>query len=178
MANLVTRMFRAAKLDATLYEEVEHDPAATGQAMAVVVFYSLAPGIGGLLQGGLVALAFTTVAALLGWVVWAALTYLIGTRLLPESGTKADMGEMLRATAFATAPGVIGVFGLIPIEGLRLVSLYGALIWTLVAMVVAVRQALDYKSTGRAIGVCLIALLVVFFFGWLASPNPFVGTAH
>jgi hypothetical protein len=30
----------------------------------------------------------------------------------------------------------------------------------LAAMVVAVRQALDYESTGRAIGVCLIGFFV------------------
>jgi hypothetical protein len=33
-------------------------------------------------------------------------------------------------------------------------------IWMLVAMVIAVRQALDYKSTLRAVGVCLIGWIV------------------
>jgi predicted Co/Zn/Cd cation transporter (cation efflux family) len=167
-------MIRAAKLDASLYEEVEHDRTATGQAIVVVVIYSLAPAIGGMLHGGALALAFTTIAALIGWVAWAALTYLIGTRLLPEPQTEADLGEMLRSTAFATAPGAIGVLGLIPIPGIRELSLLAALIWTLIAMVIAVRQALDYKSTGRALGVCLIALSVVLILAW----HPFVGTAH
>jgi hypothetical protein len=168
---LLSRMTRAAKLDASLYEEVEHDEAATGQAVVVVVLYSLAPGIGGLLYGSFLDVAFTTLAALLGWVVWAALTYFIGVKLLPEPQTKSDLGEMMRATAFATAPGLIGVFGLVPIAGVRELSLLAALVWTQIAMVIAVRQALDYKSTGRAVGVCLIALLIVLGFAWLA-PTP------
>jgi hypothetical protein len=33
-------------------------------------------------------------------------------------------------------------------------------LWSLAAMVVAVRQALDYDSTGRAIAVCVVGWLV------------------
>ena len=177
MASLLDRMIRAAKLDTTVYEEVEHDPNATGQAMTVVILSSLAPALSGLIHGGVVALVFTTIAAILGWVVWAILTYFIGTRFLPEPQTKADLGEMLRTTAFSSAPGVICVLGLIPIPGLLPLSISVALLWIVVAMVIAVRQALDYQSLGRAIAVCVIALLIVLFFGWLTEPNPFVGTA-
>jgi Yip1-like protein len=177
MASLLNRMVRAAKLDSKVYEEVEHDENATMQAVAVVFIASLAPGIGALLRGGIAALIFNALAAFLGWVVWACLTYLIGTRLLPEPQTEADLGQMLRTTAFSNAPGVIGILGIIPVPGLNELALSVAFVWTVIAMVIAVRQALDFRSTGRAIGVCLIALLIVFCFVWLASPNPFVGTA-
>ena len=40
------------------------------------------------------------------------------------------------------------------------VVVIGGGIWMLVAMVVAVRQALDYESTWRAIGVVVIGFLV------------------
>jgi len=177
MADMVNRMVRAAMLDKKVYEEIEHDKDATGQALAVVIVCSLAPGIAALFQGGVPALIFSTLAALLGWVVWAVLTYLIGARLLPEPQTEADLGQMLRTTAFSNSPGLIGILGVIPVRGVRELSLLVALVWTVTAMVIAVRQALDYRSTGRAIGVCLIALFIVFCFAWLASPNPFVGTA-
>ena len=95
---------------------------------------------------------------LVGWYVWAFLTYIIGTRLLPEPQTEADHGELLRTLGFASAPGVLRVFGLVP--GLQVPVLAITGIWMLVAGVIAVRQALDYTSTARAIGVCLIGWLV------------------
>ena len=46
MARIQDRMIRAAKLDVHLYEEVEADQAAMGQAMGVVILSSAAAGIG------------------------------------------------------------------------------------------------------------------------------------
>jgi hypothetical protein len=46
------------------------------------------------------------------------------------------------------------------IPGLAGVVFLIAAIWMLIAMVIAVRQALDYKSTLRAVGVCLIGWVI------------------
>jgi hypothetical protein len=95
------RIMRAAKLDVHLYEEVEADKGALVQATAVVVISSLAAGLGSIkLAGGLGGIALGTVSALLGWYIWAYLTYLIGTRLLPEPQTSATHGELLRTVGF------------------------------------------------------------------------------
>jgi Yip1 domain len=126
-------------------------------------------------DGGIPALIFLAMAALLGWVVWAFTTYLIGTRLLPEPQTRSDMGELLRTTGFSSSPGVIRVLGVVP--GLGFVSALVAAIWMLVTMVIAVRQALDYQHTGRAIGVCLIGWLILIIVMMLVGPSPFSGTA-
>jgi hypothetical protein len=129
------------------------------QAMTVVLISSLAGGIGALGSVGLWGLLVGLVAALVGWFIWAFLTYFIGTRLLPEPQTKADLGELLRTIGFSSSPGVIRVLGVIPFLGI-IVALVAS-VWMLVAMIIAVRQALDYKSTWRAVGVCLI--------GWVAQ---------
>ena len=157
MATIQDRMIRAAKLDVELYEEVEADRDATGQAMAVVALSAVAAGIG-LGGGGLLGIVGGTLVALIGWFVWAFLTWVIGTRLLPEPDTKADYGELLRTLGFASAPGLIRVLAIIP--GLGAFVFLVAGVWMLVAMVIAVRQALDYTSTPRAVGVCLIGWLV------------------
>lgn len=151
------RMIRASRLDPAIYEEVEADPTANGQAAAVIVLASIAAGIG---QGsfGIGALLLGSVAALVAWMVWAALTWVIGTRLLPEPGTSATWGELLRTIAFSSSPGILRVLGIVP--GLSGIVFFAAGIWMLVAMVVAVRQALDFTSTGRAVGVCLVGWLV------------------
>ena len=142
-----------------------------GQAIAVVVLSSVAAGIGTVGTTGIKGLVLGTIVALVGWFIWAFLTYYIGTRLLSEPQTKADYGELLRTIGFSSSPGVLRVFGIIPMMGNILNFICG--IWMLVAMVIAVRQALDYKSTWRAIGVCLIGWIVqtVIFgiFFWLAG---------
>ena len=158
MASFTDRMIRAAKLDANLYEEVEADKGAMGQAMAVVILASVAAGIGTIGTIGIKGLVLGTIVALLGWFIWAFLTYFIGTRLLPEPQTKADYGELLRTIGFSSSPGVLRVLGIIPALGGILNFLIG--IWMLVAMVIAVRQALDYKSTWRAVGVCFIGWII------------------
>ena len=158
MSSFTDRMLRAAKLDVSLYEEVEADKQAMGQAMGVVVLSSLAAGIGSSGTGGISGLFLGTVVALIGWFVWAYLTYFIGTKFLPEPQTKADYGELLRTIGFASSPGLLRVLGIIPFLGS--IVFFACGIWMLVAMVIAVRQALDYQSTWRAVGVCLIGWIV------------------
>ena len=158
MANFSNRIIRAAKLDVTLYEEVEADKSALGQAMGVVVLSSIAAGIGSSSKSGLFGMLMMVVVALVGWYIWAYLTYFIGTKLLPEPQTKADQGELLRTIGFSSSPGLIRVLGIIP--GMQSIIFPIAAIWMLVAMVIAVRQALDYNSTLRAIGVCLIGWVI------------------
>ena len=158
MNQLIDRMFRAAKLDPHVYEEVEADESSMGQAIGVVVLASLAAGIASVGTLGLSGIVMGTLIALVGWFIWAFLTYLIGTKLLPEAQTEADMGQLLRAIGFSSAPGVIRIIGVIP--GIQPIVSLVAAIWMLAAMVVAVRQALDYHSTGRAVGVCAIGWVV------------------
>src|SRR5262249_35521515 len=157
MDGLVDRAVRAAKLDASLYEEVEADQAALGRAMTVVVVSSVCAGCGSAAQGGVVGLLFGAVGSLIGWYIWAYLTYFIGTKLLPEAQTSANVGELLRTTGFSSSPGALRILGVIP--GLMTIVFVISSVWMLVAMIVAVRQALDHTRTGRAVGVCLV--------GWL-----------
>ena len=171
MSDFGQRIIRAAKLDVGLYEEVEADKSAMGQAMGVVVLSSIAAGIGSGLQAGLLRMLMSVLVALLGWYIWAYLTYFIGAKLLPEPQTEADHGQLLRTIGFSSSPGLIRVLGIIGV--IQGVVFLIAGVWMLVAMVIAVRQALDYHSTLRAVGVCLIGWVVqivmigllVFVFG-------------
>jgi len=176
MTPFIDRMIRAAKLDINLYEEVEADESALGQATGVVVLSSVASGVGLIETGGVAGVVVGTIMALVGWYVWAFLTYYIGTRLLPEPQTRASHGELLRTIGFSSSPGLIRVFAIVP--SLHNMVFLIAGIWMLVAMVIAVRQALDYHSTFRAVGVCLIGwvvqavilVLVLTMFGGLPEP--------
>lgn len=158
MSTFTERMIRAAKLDVNLYEEVEADKSAMKQAMGVVVLSSLAMGIGNISIAGISGIVMGIVAALIGWFLWAYITYFIGTKLLPEPQTSADHGELLRTIGFSSSPGLIRILGIVP--GLWQIVNLIASIWMLTAMIIAVRQALDYRSSLRAVGVCIIGWIV------------------
>ena len=158
MNNLLNRIARALRLDPGLYEEVERDRNAMGQAMLVVVLSAVAAGIGMYSDSSLLGLIGDIIIALIGWFLWAYIAFFIGTQVLPEPTTRADHAELLRTTGFASSPGIIRILGVIP--GICILVSIVANIWMILAMVVAVRQALDYRSTGRAVLVCIIGWLV------------------
>ena len=155
-ASIVDRMIGAARLRVSTFEDVEADRSATRQAMLVVIAVAIATGIGSV-GGGVAGLLGGVAFALVGWATWAWLTYLVGTRLLATPQTHADWGQLARALAFAQSPGVFKVLGAIP--GIGPLLFFVASLWQLVAMVIAVRQALDYESTWRAVGVVLLAAI-------------------
>ena len=178
---LVDQMIRASRLDTSLYEEVEADTTQTNNALTVVVITAVASGIGAALRAGMnpdpnmpaanpiVSLIGGILVALLGWAVWTACVYWIGTTFL---GGTATWGEVLRTVAFAYSPNVLLLLQFVPVLGGLLAAIVG--IWTLVAVVVAVRQSLDV-GTGKAIiaallGLILFVIVAAIIGGILAVP--------
>lgn len=157
-SGLLARMVGASMLRAPVFEEIEADLSATRQAFFVVLLSALATGLGGLENSGWGGLLWQAVVALVGWWVWAWVTCWIGTRLLPVPETISDHGELLRVVGFSSAPGILRVLMLVPVLAFPVLVL--TTVWMLVAMVVGVRQALDYDSTLRAVAVCLIGFPV------------------
>ena len=154
---MIRRMIGAAMLNAATFEEVEADGSATKQAMLVVVIVALATGVGAIGTGGVTGLVFGVIIGLVGWAAWAGITFFIGSTLLRGPDTQADWGELARTLGFAQSAGVLKVIGFIPILGP--IVFFVASILQLFAMVVAIRQALDYTSTWRAIGVAVVGFI-------------------
>ena len=160
---MIGRMLGAARLNAQTYEEVEHDSGATIQALLVIILVSIASFVGQLLAGDdmnvVAALINGIVWGIIGWALWALFTWLIGSTLLKTDQTEADWGQLARCTGFAQTPRILNVFLFIPILGPILVLV--GLVWTIIAMIVAVRQSLDYTSTWRAFFVIVLAFIPV-----------------
>ncbi len=157
MNNFLFRIYRAIKIEAELYEEVEKDKSATIQAGIVVVLSSLAAGVGALHLGASNFL-YAPILSLLSWYVWAYIIYFVGVKLLPEKNTQSNHGELLRTIGFSSAPGIIRVLGITP--DLMTVTFIGSAFWMLACMVVGVRAALDYTSLWRAFGVVIISWIL------------------
>jgi hypothetical protein len=168
MTTALKRMIGAARLNVQVYEDVEANSATTGTAMLIVVAASVAGAIGaGVINpAGIVGV---TVGAIATWMVWVGLTYLIGTRILPESATQATIGQLLRTTGFSASPGILRIFGFVPVFGWLI--FLTVTIWMLLAFVVAVRQALDYTGTGRAVAVCILGWIIhgLLFFAFVIT---------
>ncbi|MFQ6028548.1 MAG: YIP1 family protein [Dehalococcoidia bacterium] len=158
---MINRMIGALRLDVHTFEDVENDESALGQAVLVVVIVAIASAIGGLLSADnlIQGLIFGIIYSLVSWALWALITYVIGTTILKTPETHATWSQLARTTAFAQSPGLFRIFAFIPLIGGVIVFI--AFVWQLTAMVIAVRQALDYQSTWRAVGVVLIGFIVV-----------------
>lgn len=173
MSVFFRRIIGALTLSPATFEDVEADRTATAQAMTVVLASAAAAGIGARGYGvTLSVLPGVMLFALLAWAAWAVLTWQIGVRLLPTPGTRSDVGELLRTTGFAAAPGLFRVLGVVP--GMSNIVFVVISLWMLFAMIVAIRQALDYTSWLRAVAVCFIGwtltLLLVFLAGSMLAP--------
>jgi len=163
---LTGRLVGVLMLDAQAYEDIEQDRRATTQALTVVILGSLAAGLGAGLTFGPTALVRETVGGVAGWVMWAGVTYLLGTRVWPESETRTDMGELLRTIGFSYAPSFFSIFGVLPRVGgaVRV----GVALWLLATTVLAVRQALDYRSTAKAFQVVFAGWLIFVLIDWVS----------
>lgn len=158
------RMLGAARLDAATFENVEHDSGATLQALAVVILASVAGGIGALLaeESTIVdALVFGVLLGIVSWAVWAFMVWIIGSTVLRTSETQANWGQLARGIGFAQTPAILNILAFLPF-GIGGIISFVAFIWRVAAILVAVRQCLDYTSTLRAFFVVLVASIPVF----------------
>lgn len=168
---MIDRVIGVFKLDADTFEQIENDQSATTQAALVVLIVALLGAIGGLIGAmvgsGNIVMAFIgpILNTFLGWFLWSAVVYFVGTSFF---GGKADLSEMLRVVGFAYAPGVLSI---IPCIGWIL-----GLLWTLAAMVVAIRQGLDV-DTGKAVITGAIAFVCVLILNFVINMIFGVGTA-
>jgi len=175
VGSFLYRLAGAAMLDAGMYEGIEADRHATWQATLTVILASLAAGFGasGIYHDRLSTFVVVTAIALVTWAAWAMLTLQIGSRMLPEPTTDVDLGQLLRTTGFAAAPGLLLIFAVFPRVTIPVFVAIG--VWMIAAMIIAVKHALDYKSTARALAVCVIAVAIslglAMLMGMLVTPT-------
>ena len=175
---MINRIKGILFLDAAVFEEVEHDEKATGQAAIIVVVSSILAAIGASsgpfftsmalghkpwifsFGSGSVLTIFLWIVfwSILAWLVWAAATYFIGTKIFHG---KATYGEMLRVTGFAYAPLAFLILGAIPCVGFAISMVVS--VWALAAVFIGVREGLDLNF-GRTL-VTVIVGWVIYLIG-------------
>jgi hypothetical protein len=179
---VINRIFRVFRLDATVFREIAEDKGAMSQAaiVVVVVFFLSAIGsaIGAAIAGSGAILSFFVtllMGVLISWLLWAVLTYFVGTLLFKG---KTDIPEMMRVLGFASAPNILGIFSAIPCVG-WIAALAGGIL-ALVAGVIGIREAMEF-DTGKAVITVLIAWVISFvitlIIGMIVGVGAAVGTS-
>ena len=167
MADFAGRVIGAAQADVKTFEEVEADPNALAQAITLIVIAGVSSLVGNIFRSGLVGGVISMVQMLLAYALFSLFAFLIGTKVMPETATKADFNETFRTVGFAAAPGVLYVLAIIPVLGVLISMVIG--LWSIVIGVIAVRAVLDYSNTGRAIVVCLLAFAASMFVSFVVA---------
>lgn len=172
---LPLRLVRAACLHADTYEEIEARRASLLPASIVVVLSALSAAAGAGLEtltwdpahGGSplatsLEMAARAIEPLVFWLGGAAFAYMVGYSFFRGPETESDYAEVLRTTGFAFTPGLLSFLTFLPPAAVGITVMWVLRIWILVAVMVAVRQALDF-TTKRAVGTVACAWVL----GWL-----------
>jgi len=175
MASLSARMTGAMQADVKTFQEIEADPTAISQAVAVILIAGVASLIGNMFRIGIMHGVMMLVVSVIGYALWTLLVVLIGTKLMPEPATKADFNEAFRVIGFTASPGVFSVLAIVPFLG-PLIS-FVVWLWMVIIGVVAVREVLDYSNTGRAAIVCLIAACICWMVSMFVLVPLLIGSA-
>ena len=172
------RALRAARLDVTLYNEVEADASLNREALYVVIIVSVLSGIGSFLSllfsgsiiGALLSLIVGIAFGILAYYLFCYVAHWVGTSMFKGQG---DVGEVLRTVGYASGVRAIGLLAFIPCIG-WIIGLAG-LVWWIAASVIALREALDI-DTGNAIVTAVIGgVIVVVIYGAIAAMMALLG---
>ena len=151
-------IIRSIRLDKSLYK----DPNTFGE---LSLYYA---GLIMVLDGiaGAIALStlyktniiFSGVTALLSWMVWGILIYVIGIKLFPDPSTNTSFKKILITVGFAHAPGLFRFFVFMPSLVVPIVFL--TQFWIFAALIIGVRETLNFKSNFKSAGVVIILSLI------------------
>jgi hypothetical protein len=162
MGRFFNRAIRAAKLDASLFEEVMADAKTMTQTIFVVFLYAAAVAYGSFAWAGVAVINSAIVITLVGWYAWAFSIYFAGVRLFPEAKTTVDRKAFMRAVGFASSPGWLRLLGFLP--GIGGILFAGTSIWMIVAAIVAAKKALNFQSTYRVATITVACWILSMLF--------------
>lgn len=156
---LCTTLRQAIALNADFYETAQTVPKNIHIALTIVILAALSRAIGSAvillinrasLPMLLLAIGLDCLAIVAGYYFWTFTVFKIGQWLKPIDPT---YRELLIPIGFAYAPQLLNFLTLIPLLGRPIELVLAG--WSLLAIIVAVRQGLDIKTLGAAI-ICVI----------------------
>ena len=155
MTIVIERAQRVMQLQQPVFRTIARDPNATKQAAIVVAVVAIASAIGGADEGA-GGIFVGLIGAFLGWLIYAGMAWFFGTNIFGTPTTVTNWESLLRTLGYAQAPGILSIFGFIPLLG-WIAALVGG-IWAIVTAIIAIRETLGF-GTGRAIITAIVAAI-------------------
>ncbi len=162
MKLLFARMFRAIKLDQSFFEEVAAESSLQPHSVWAVAIFAMATSFGFFSAAGGTAVNIALITTMIAWYVWAFSIFYIGSRFFSVEKESADRKTVMRIVAFAAAPGLIRLMGIIP--QLAIVVMVVSSVWILIAAVLGLRKVYTQTSTANIAAVTIGAWLAATLF--------------
>ena len=161
MKLLFSRMIRAMKLDPTFFEEIINDPKSQGHSVWVVAILAMATGYGMFSRAGGTAVNIGLAVTFFSWYIWAFTIYFVSTYMFASAPSRTDRKTVMRVMAFASAPGVLRLFGVIP--HMTLIVFLLTSVWIIIAGAIGIKKVFNIDHIGKPVLLCAGTSVVVLF---------------
>jgi hypothetical protein len=162
MKILFARLFRVIRLDQSMFDEIASDPSLQPHSVWAVAIFAMATSFGLFSSAGGTTVNIVLITTMLAWYVWAFSVFYIGSRAFRAETSPVDRKAVMRVVAFASAPGLIRLLGLIPKSFVILLLISS--IWILIAAVIGLKKVFVQTSTSRIAAVTVGTWLAASLF--------------
>ncbi len=154
-------IFKSIKLDKSLYTDSGNFGEASIYFAGLIMILD---GVAGAVAANTViktAIGMSGLTAILTWFIWAILIYVLGVKIFPDKQTKVSFKKVLTAVGFAHAPGLLRFFAVTP--ELMIPIIFITQFWIFAALIISIRQILNFKSNLKSFGIVFLSFLIIVF---------------
>ena len=152
---------RSIKLDKTLYKDNKNFGEAAIYFAGLIMILD---GIAGAVAANTViktAIAMSGLTAILTWLVWAILIFVIGVKLFPDKEIKVPFKKILIGVGYAHTPGILRFFAVTP--DLMIPIIFLTQFWIFAGLIISTKQILNLKSSFKSFGIVFLSFLIIAF---------------
>ena len=158
-AEFLNIVFSSLKLDKNLYRNNKYfGEAAIYFAGIIMILY----GVAGAIAANTfikTSIGISGLTAILTWLVWTIMIYVIGVKIFPDKDTKTSFKKVLIGVGYAHAPGLIRFFAVTPEIVVPIVFL--TQFWVFASLIISTKEILNLKSNFKSFGVVFLSFLII-----------------
>jgi hypothetical protein len=154
-------VFKSIKLDKSLYSDNKNFGEAAIYFAGLIMILD---GVAGAVAANTViktAVGMSGLTAILTWLVWGILIYVVGVKIFPDKQTKVSFKKVLTAVGFAHAPGILRFFAVTP--NMMIPIIFLTQFWIFAGLIISTKQILNLKSNFKSFGIVFLSFLIIAF---------------
>jgi hypothetical protein len=154
-------IFRSLKLDKSLYTESRYFGEAGIYFAGLIMILE---GVAGAVAANTfvkTSIGLSGLTAILTWLIWATLIYVIGVKLFPDKKLKVSFKKILIGIGYAHSPGLLRFFAVQPEFVIPIIFL--TQFWIFGSMIICTKHILNLKSNLKSFGIIFLSFLLIIF---------------